>query len=361
MTVTIVDYDPGWSRAFALEYDRWLPVIGPWTLGLEHMGSTAVPGLAGKPVIDLLVGVRSLSDADRYCMPALQAHGYCYVPAAEAFFPQRRFFTRDAADGTRTHHIHLAQRGSAFWRDHVLFRDYLRAHPAVAADYAAHKRALAPLHASSEAYAEAKAGFIVPRVQAARLWQATTAHCLRTTRVQLRPWTADDLPAFAALNAHPKVMEFLLKALSYDESAKLLARLQEHFAQHGFGLWAVQLWRSGSVVPVGWVGLSVPAFDAPFTPCVEVSWRLHSDHWGQGIATEAARAALDFGFEQLRLLEVVSFTVPANLRSRRVMEKLGMRRASAEDFDHPAVPAEHPLLRHVLYRLRRADVATIAM
>lgn len=104
----------------------------------------------------------------------------------------------------------------------------------------------------------------------------------------------------------------------------------------------------------GFVGLLIPSFDAPFTPCVEVGWRLAYEHWGRGYATEGARAVADFGVRQPGRDEIVSFTVPANARSRRVMEKLGMTRNPADDFDHPALPDGHPLRRHVLYRLRRA-------
>ena len=107
----------------------------------------------------------------------------------------------------------------------------------------------------------------------------------------------------------------------------------------------------------GVTGLAVPRFEAPFTPCVEIGWRLAPAHWGQGYATEAARAALAFGFKTAGLEEIVSFTVPANLPSRSVMERLGMTRRPEDDFDHPALPSGHELRRHVLYRLRRADWA----
>jgi RimJ/RimL family protein N-acetyltransferase len=105
---------------------------------------------------------------------------------------------------------------------------------------------------------------------------------------------------------------------------------------------------------IGFVGLSVPTFEAHFTPCVEIGWRLAQEHWGQGYATEAARAAIDFGFQKFELSEIVSFTVPDNLRSRAVMERIGMTRSPADDFDHPALPENHPLRRHVLYRKSRA-------
>ena len=174
---------------------------------------------------------------------------------------------------------------------------------------------------------------------------------LTTARLRLRGWGERDLAPFAALNADPRVMEFFPAALSRAESDALVGRIQDHFAEHGFGLWAVEV--PGVADFIGFVGLSVPAFSAHFTPCVEIGWRLAYDHWGRGYSTEAAIAALEFAFGDLGLDEVVSFTVPDNLRSRQVMGRLGMRRAPEDDFDHPSLPAGHPLRRHVLYRLGR--------
>jgi RimJ/RimL family protein N-acetyltransferase len=147
-------------------------------------------------------------------------------------------------------------------------------------------------------------------------------------------------------------MEHLPAALSLEESDRLAVAIEAHFDEHGFGLWAVDI--PGVVAFAGFVGLSVPRFTARFTPCVEIGWRLAAEHWGRGYATEGARAALAFGFESLKLAEIVSFTVPGNLRSRRVMERVGMVHDSAGDFDHPALTEGHRLRRHVLYRITPA-------
>ena len=173
---------------------------------------------------------------------------------------------------------------------------------------------------------------------------------IKTDRLALRQWRESDLPPFAALNADPRVMEFFPHVLSQDESDAAAARIAAHFRAHGFGRWAIEL--PGVADFIGFGGLSFVNFAAPFTPCVEVSWRLAFDHWCRGYATEAARAALNDGFARLGLAEVVSFTAVANQRSRRVMEKLDMRRCETEDFDHPLLPEGHPLRRHVLYRVR---------
>ena len=173
-----------------------------------------------------------------------------------------------------------------------------------------------------------------------------------TTRLRLRKWRDSDLLPFSVMNADPSVIEYLPHALSRDESDAFAGRIGAHFAERGFGLWAVEV--LGIAEFIGFIGLSVPASIMPFTPCVEVGWRIAAQHWGHGYATEGARAALAFGFEQLGLDEIVSFTVPANRRSRRVMEKLGLRRDAHGDFDHPRFPDGHVLQRHMLYRLSRA-------
>ena len=172
---------------------------------------------------------------------------------------------------------------------------------------------------------------------------------LSTEHLNLRPWRVEDLPAFAALNADPRVMEHFPAVLSREESDAAADRVAAHFDRHGFGLWAMEI--PGVAPFAGFLGLYVPSFDAHFTPCVEIGWRLAVAHWGRGYATEGARAALAFGFEDLALQEIVSITVPGNLRSRRVMERIGMARDPAGDFDHPAIPEGHALRRHVLYRI----------
>jgi ribosomal-protein-alanine N-acetyltransferase len=180
-----------------------------------------------------------------------------------------------------------------------------------------------------------------------------------TELLVLRPWRDEDLPAFAALNADPRVMEHFPSVLTRLESDAVAGRIRAHIAERGFGLWAVEL-RSGAPF-IGFVGLlswthpePVP-FRSLVRPCIEVGWRLAAEHWGRGYATEAAFAALGFGFSTLELPEIVAMTATQNLASRRVMEKLGMKRDPADDFDHPRVPLGHRVRRHVLYRIGRAD------
>lgn len=174
---------------------------------------------------------------------------------------------------------------------------------------------------------------------------------LSTERLLLRRWRDEDRKAFARINADPRVMEFFPGVLSRDESDARIDRIEAHFEQRGFGLWAVEV--PGVTALAGFIGLAVPQFEAAFTPCVEIGWRLAAECWNRGYASEGALAALEFGFGPLGLKEIVSFTVPENVRSRRVMEKIGMTHCVEEDFDHPLLPEGHPLRRHVLYRIRR--------
>jgi len=172
---------------------------------------------------------------------------------------------------------------------------------------------------------------------------------LETDRLILRRWREADRAPFAQMNGDAAVMEFMPALLTPEESGHLVDRIEAHFDAHGFGLWAAEL--RGQSRFVGFVGLSVPRFEAAFTPCVEIGWRLAQDYWSQGLATEGAREVVRHAFEDLKLRRLVSFTASENLRSRRVMEKLGMTHNSEEDFEHPLLPQGHPLRRHVLYRL----------
>jgi RimJ/RimL family protein N-acetyltransferase len=176
---------------------------------------------------------------------------------------------------------------------------------------------------------------------------------LSSGRVCLRQWREADREAFAAMNADPRVMEFFRSPLTRDESNTLVDHIEAHFRERNYGLWAVEV---ADVAPfIGFTGLHFAQFSAPFTPCVEIGWRLAYDYWGHGYATEAARLALGYGFGTLALSEIVSFTSATNQRSRAVMERLGMRRDAEDDFDRPSLPEGHPLRRHVLYRLDPAS------
>jgi RimJ/RimL family protein N-acetyltransferase len=185
---------------------------------------------------------------------------------------------------------------------------------------------------------------------------------LTTARLRLRGWRDSDYAPFAALNADPEVMRHFPAPLDPTASDALADRCRAAIAERGWGLWAVEVQRGAddrgdAGAFTGFVGLAEPRFDAHFTPAVEVGWRLAMRFWGRGYATEAATAALGYAFGELGLDEVVSFTTVANVRSRAVMERLGMHRDPAEDFDHPSLAADDPIRPHVLYRLSRGGFA----
>jgi RimJ/RimL family protein N-acetyltransferase len=173
-----------------------------------------------------------------------------------------------------------------------------------------------------------------------------------TSRLRLRPWRESDREPFAAMNADPAVMEFFPSLQSRASSDASIDAWQCQFADQGWSNWAAELIESGEFI--GFVGLSVPRRALPCSPCVEIGWRLARPFWGRGLATEAARGALRIGFERLSLAEIVSFTAVGNLRSRAVMERIGMRNTN-QDFEHPGVPEGHALRLHCLYRVSRSQ------
>ena len=182
---------------------------------------------------------------------------------------------------------------------------------------------------------------------------ARSIRAIESERLILRRWRPEDREPFARLNADPRVMEFMLSVLTREQSDAFANRIGAHFEQHGFGLFAVERRGEGSFI--GFIGLQRANFEAPFTPCVEIGWRLAADLWNQGLATEGGHAVVRHSFEVLGLEELVSFTAVINTRSQRVMQKIGMGCNRAEDFDHPRVPEGHRLRRHVLSRLSRSD------
>jgi RimJ/RimL family protein N-acetyltransferase len=172
---------------------------------------------------------------------------------------------------------------------------------------------------------------------------------VRTSRLLLRAWRASDREPFAAMNADPRVMEHFPEIYSRERSDAFVDRIAARWEELGYGLWAVERLDLGRFI--GYVGLWPATFDAPFTPAIEVGWRLAAEHWRNGFATEGARASLRYGFDSLGLEEIVSFTAMTNVRSWRVMERLGMQRDPDGAFNHPMVPAGHRVQPHVLYRM----------
>ena len=173
---------------------------------------------------------------------------------------------------------------------------------------------------------------------------------IKTSRLLLRQWTQDDFLAFAELCSDKDVMEFFPKQLTQKESFEMAEKIRSLIKDRGWGFWALEIPNEHKFI--GFVGLHTPTDRMPFSPCVEIGWRLSSQHWGKGYATEAAKAALDYAFNSLHLSEVVSFTTLANVRSMAVMEKLGMTNSN-QNFMHPDIEASHPQCEHVLYTISK--------
>jgi RimJ/RimL family protein N-acetyltransferase len=172
---------------------------------------------------------------------------------------------------------------------------------------------------------------------------------IRTDRLVLRQWKQEDLEPFANLNADSKVMEYFPGLKTKEESDYSVSLMSGHIEKYGWGFWAASLAETGEFI--GFIGLEDVHFKTDFTPAVEMGWRLAFKHWGKGYATEGALASLRYGFETLKLDEIVSFTAVGNMRSRAVMERIGMYHDSKSDFDHPKLREGHPLRKHILYRI----------
>lgn len=180
---------------------------------------------------------------------------------------------------------------------------------------------------------------------------------LETQRLKLRQWKKEDLAPFAKLNADEEVMQYFPNPLTQAQSNEMATKIEALIEKNGWGFWAVELKHSATFI--GYVGLHEPSTDLPFTPCVEIGWRLSKEHWGKGYATEAGKEALKFSFETLELEEILSFTATINQPSRAVMQRLGMRYCLGEDFEHPAVLTGHCLEKHVLYKMKIEDYSCL--
>jgi len=174
-------------------------------------------------------------------------------------------------------------------------------------------------------------------------------YIFESERLGFRTWLDRDTEPFFQLNSDPEVMEFFPSLHSYEQTVAYIDRITTFFEENNFGLWAVDEKDSGKFI--GFIGLTRATFESPFTPCIEIGWRLAKAFWGKGYATEGAAACLDYGFNTLGLSEINSFTAVTNKRSERVMQKIGMKYIG--NFEHTSLPEGHPLRPHVLYKIEK--------
>ncbi|HWZ02893.1 MAG TPA: GNAT family N-acetyltransferase [Mucilaginibacter sp.] len=176
---------------------------------------------------------------------------------------------------------------------------------------------------------------------------------IETSSLILREWIATDVQPYIALNQDKEVMEFFPSIKTADETIEQIQRISKHIEQHGYGFFAVERKDNGQFI--GFTGLTHPGFEAEFTPCIEIGWRLSRENWGHGFATEAAKACLKFGFDNLGVDKIYSFTSVQNVRSEQVMKKIGMIKEGY--FEHPSIEDGHFLKRHVLYKIEKTEAS----
>jgi [ribosomal protein S5]-alanine N-acetyltransferase len=175
---------------------------------------------------------------------------------------------------------------------------------------------------------------------------------ISTERLGMRHWLESDIFPLAEMNSDKQVMQFFPKTLSFDESVEMLNRINNHFDRNGFGLYAVELKSSNEFI--GFTGFSIPSFNSHFTPCIEIGWRYKKEVWGNGYATEAARACLQYGFDTLKFDKILSFTAVVNKPSEKLMKRIAMQFKGR--FEHPNIEKDHPLCEHVLYQSTKEDI-----
>ena len=173
----------------------------------------------------------------------------------------------------------------------------------------------------------------------------------RTERIIIRDWNKEDLAPFTEMNSDPKVMRYFPAVLTPEKSLEFFERIKAAIVANGYGLFAVELAATNELI--GFIGFARPRFEARFTPCIEIGWRLRRKFWRMGLATEGASACLEMGFDEFAFDEIFSFTSEINTPSRRVMEKIGL--SHIDDFDHPNIPEGDVLRKHVLYKISRAE------
>ena len=172
-------------------------------------------------------------------------------------------------------------------------------------------------------------------------------YIFKSKRLGFRNWIDSDLIPFSKMNCDPAVMEFFPKTLTQEETKKFIERIKEHFIQNGFGLYAVDKLLNNEFI--GFIGFMKQNFESDFTPCIEIGWRISAENWNNGYATEGAKRCLEFGFKSLELTEIYSFTSKINIKSEKIMKKIGMKKTG--EFDHPKIEKKSQLKLHILYNI----------
>lgn len=337
--ITLVPYNPTWPAMFVKEQIFLQKALGYLAEDIQHIGSTAIPGICAKPVIDILIGVADINQFTQADISKITDLGYQYYPEFETTLPYRRFFRKNDSAGNATHQIHLVNHRSAWWQKHILFRNYLRQHSDAAKKYAAHKLELAELFDNTLDYAQAKTEFC-QEIDKLAFYDATINKPFLTT-VRLNAY----IPQLACIDDYYSMLinqEFIDcygVAYNHEQTCQRVTHDITHWDQYSFGAW---MWYCPENFDyVGRAGLN--SIEIANIHEIELAYAINPEYWGQNIAVEMGRATIDFAFNSLNLDNIVCFTLTTNHQSLRVMEKLGF--VYEKDFDHRNLP-------HKLHRLK---------
>ncbi len=340
MIVTLSPYDPQWPTLFNLERDKLLSLLKDSKIKIEHIGSTAIPGIIAKPVIDILIGVENLSLESQKLIPLIESLGYRNVPEFKAEFPHREYFQKNNVEGQRTHQIHLVNLPSAAWKKLILFRDYLIAHPTDAKHYENLKIALAKKFPESIPYALGKNTFCQELFQKAFLDFYVHTPDAETQRLIGFIPQVECFDLYKSMFQDPEFVQCFGIELNDAHLQKILNRDTVYWNQYGFGPYVWFDKRTHEFIGEG--GLNHAIADKQEE--IELTYSLSKNHWGKGYAVEIGKFAIDQAFNQLNLDNFVCFTSESNHQSLRVMEKLRFK--YEKSFFYANIP-------HKLHRIKR--------
>lgn len=340
--ITLVPYDKAWPKLFEDEKSKLKQILSDVIVGIEHIGSTAIPEIYAKPVIDILIGVKDLKYFNQEHKNIIKSLGYEYVQEFEQQLPNRRFFIKNDKDGNRTHHIHLVNYDSAWYQKHILFRDYLRLHPEDAKAYELHKLHLAKQFDDTGQYAVAKTEYCRAIDKKAYLDFSVNKPKVTTNRLK------GFIPQLACYEKYKEMFQdesfvncFGVK-LTDEQLKKIIERDMNYWDQFSFGPF---VWFDKDTHNfVGEGGLNHTKVEDK--EVIELTYSLTPNYWGKGLAVEIGRFAIDYAFNYLKLDNIVCFTMTKNSQSLRVMEKLGFK------YENNFI---HFNLSHKLYRLNNLN------
>lgn len=337
--ITLIPYQIEWQQCFEEEKEKLEKILAPYSSFIEHIGSTAIPDIYAKPVIDILIGISNFTAYETEIINRIESLGYIYNSKFEDEFPYRRYLQKNDNEAKRTHQIHLVNYPSAWFEKHILFRNYLRTHAEAAQAYSNHKLKLAAEFDDSLAYAHAKTDFCLEIVKQAFFDFSTNIPFITTERLLgfIPQLCANDL--YQDMFTDKDFIECFGVAFDKNKIHSVLTKQLDLWNQHGYGSW---VWFEKSTYKfVGEGGLNITTVEEREE--IELTYSLNKNFWGKGYAKEISKATLDYAFNKLNLSNIVCFTSENNFRSLNVMQKLGF--IFEKNFTYAGIP-------HLLFRLK---------